>query len=168
MVEIITGVTLAARVIFFVSSYRGYKAESKKEDDRAVRNWIMESINGLRNHAVNLMEIGYRNDDNNLEREAKVMIENLDLFKNEVNLAATGEVQSLWNKKSSTDFENLVDFDVKVIEEIDNVNKKMSELEIEVTANGDNKLKLLGEAKSGITAARNHFIQRMQFVKGVN
>ena len=46
MVEIITGVTLAARVIFFVSSYRGYKAESKKEDDRAVRNWIMESING--------------------------------------------------------------------------------------------------------------------------
>ena len=61
-----------------------------------------------------------------------------------------------------------MDFDVKVIEEIDNVNKKMSELEIEVTANGDNILRFLGEAKSGITAARNHFIQRMQFVKGVN
>jgi len=61
-----------------------------------------------------------------------------------------------------------VDFDVKVIEEIDNVNKKMSELEIEVTANGDDKMRLLGEAKGGITSARNHFIQRMQFVKGVN
>ena len=70
MVEIITGVTLAARVAFFIASYRGYKAESKKEDDRAVRNWIMESINGLRNRAVNLMETGYRNDDDNLEREA--------------------------------------------------------------------------------------------------
>ena len=33
MVEIITGVTLAARVVFFIASYRGYKAESKKEDD---------------------------------------------------------------------------------------------------------------------------------------
>ena len=89
-----------------IASYRGYKAESKKEDDRAVRNWIMESINGLRNHAVNLMETGYRNDDDNLEREAKVMIDNIDLFKNEVNLATTGEVQSIWNKKSSPDFDN--------------------------------------------------------------
>jgi hypothetical protein len=168
MVEIITGVTLAARVVFFVASYRGYKAESKKEDDRAIRNWIMESINGLRNHAVNLMETGYRNDDDNLEGEAKVMIDNIDLFKNEVNLAATGEVQSIWNKKSSPDFDNLIEFDANVIEEIDKVNKIMAELEIEVNSEGSNKIRLIGEAKSGITAARNHFIQRMQFIKGVN
>ena len=168
MVEIITGVTLAARVVFFVASYRGYKAESKKEDDRAIRNWIMESINGLRNHAVNVMETGYRNDDDNLEGEAKVMIDNIDLFKNEVNLAATGEVQSIWNKKSSPDFDNLIEFDANVIEEIDKVNKIMAELEIEVNSEGSNKIRLIGEAKSGITAARNHFIQRMQFIKGVN
>ena len=168
MVEIITGVTLAARVVFFVASYRGYKAESKKEDDRAIRNWIMESINGLRNHAVNLMETGYRNDDDNLEGEAKVMIDNIDLFKNEVNLAATGEVQSIWNKKASPDFDNLIEFDAKVIEEIDKINKIMAELEIEVNSDGSNKIRLIGEAKSGITAARNHFIQRMQFIKGVN
>ena len=168
MVEIITGVTLAARVVFYVASYRGYKAESKKEDDRAIRNWIMESINGLRNHAVNLMETGYRNDDDNLEGEAKVMIDNIDLFKNEVNLAATGEVQSIWNKKSSPDFDNLIEFDAKVIEEIDKINKIMAELEIEINSEGSNKIRLIGEAKSGITAARNHFIQRMQFIKGVN
>ncbi len=168
MVEIITGVTLAARVVFYIASYRGYKAESKKEDDRAIRNWIMESINGLRNHAVNLMETGYRNDDDNLEREAKVMIDNIDLFKNEVNLAATGEVQSFWNRKSSPDFDNLIEFDAKVIEEIDKINKIMAELEIEINSDGSNKIRLIGEAKSGITAARNHFIQRMQFIKGVN
>ncbi len=168
MVEMITGVTLAARVVFFVASYRGYKAESKKEDDRAVRNWIMESINGLRSHAVNLMETGYRTDDDNLEREAKVMIDNIDLFKNEVNLAATGEVKSLWNKKSSPDFDNLIEFDVKVVEEIEKITKLMAELEIEVNSDGKDKMKLIGEAKSGITAARNHFIQRMQFINGVN
>jgi len=168
MVEMITGVTLAARVVFFIASYRGYKAESKKEDDRAVRNWIMESINGLRSHAVNLMETGYRTDDDNLEREAKVMIDNIDLFKNEVNLAATGEVKSLWNKKSSPDFDNLIEFDVKVVEEIEKIAKLMAELEIEVNSDGKDKMKLIGEAKSGITAARNHFIQRMQFINGVN
>jgi hypothetical protein len=96
------------------------------------------------------------------------MIDNIDLFKNEVNLAATGEVQSIWNKKSSPDFDNLIEFDAKVIEEIDKVNKIMAELEIEVNSDGSNKIRLIGEAKSGITAARNHFIQRMQFIKGVN
>ena len=168
MVEIITGVTLAARVVFYIASYRGYKADSKKEDDRAIRNWIMESINGLRNHAVNLMETGYRNDDDNLESEAKVMIDNIDLFKNEVNLAATGEIQSIWNKKSSPDFDNLIEFDTKVIEEIDKVNKIMAELEMEISSDGSSKMRLIGKAKSGITTARNHFIQRMQFIKGVN
>jgi hypothetical protein len=44
----------------------------------------------------------------------------------------------------------------------------MAELEIEVNSDGSNKIRLIGEAKSGITAARNHFIQRMQFIKGVN
>jgi hypothetical protein len=96
------------------------------------------------------------------------MIDNIDLFKNEVNLAATGEVQSIWNKKSSPDFDNLIEFDAKVIEEIDKINKIMAELEIEVNSDGSNKIRLIGEAKSGITAARNHFIQRMQFIKGVN
>ena len=47
MVEIITGVTLAARVAFFIASYRGYKAESKKQDDRAVRNWLWNRLTVL-------------------------------------------------------------------------------------------------------------------------
>ena len=29
-------------------------------------------------------------------------------------------------------------------------------------------MRLLGESKAGITSARNHFIQRMQYIKGVN
>jgi len=44
----------------------------------------------------------------------------------------------------------------------------MNELEIEVNSNGENQMRLIGVAKAGITSARNHFIQRMQFIKGVN
>ena len=42
----------------------------------------------------------------------------------------------------------------------------LAELEAEVSSGGDNKMKLLGDVKSGITNSRNHFIQRMQFVGG--
>ena len=62
----------------------------------------------------------------------------------------------------------MIEFDVKVIEEIEKVNKIMNELEIEVNSNGENQMRLIGVAKAGITSARNHFIQRMQFIKGVN
>lgn len=176
MVEIVTGALIGYRLVKdakfvlsiakYVKNYQGYDTEDNKEDDRAVRNWIMEAINGLRTHAVNLMETGYRNDDDDLEREAKIMMDNLDLFKNEVNLASAKEAKSVWTKVSDEDFDNLVEFDLKVVEGIGKVEKIMAELEIEVTSDRENKTKLLGEAKSGITAVRNHFIERMQFVGG--
>ena len=165
MVEIVTGALIGYRLVkdakfvlsiaAYVKNYQGYNSEDNKQDDRAMRNWIMESTNGLRTHAMNLMETGYWNDD-----------DNLDLFKNEVNLASTKDAQSVWTKVSDDDFDNLVEFDLKVVEGIGQVKKIMAELEIEVTSDGENKTKLLGEAKSGITTARNHFIERMQYVGG--
>ena len=176
MVEIVTGAMIGYRLVKdakfimsianYVKNYQGYNSEDNKQDDRAMRNWIMESTNGLRTHAVNLMEAGYRNDDDNLEREAKIMMDNLDLFKNEVNLANAKDAKSIWTKVSDEEFDNLVEFDLKVVEGIEKVKKIMAELEMEVTSNGENKKKLLGEAKSGITVSRNHFIERMQFVGG--
>jgi hypothetical protein len=118
MVEIVTGAMIGYRLVKdakfimsianYVKNYQGYNSEDNKQDDRAMRNWSMESTNGLRTHAVNLMEIGYRNDDDNLEREAKSMIDNLDLFKNEVNLASTKDAKSVWTKVSDADFASFV------------------------------------------------------------
>jgi hypothetical protein len=176
MVEILTGAMIGYRLIKdakfiisignYVKNYKGYNKEDNQEDDREIRNWIMESINGLKTHAVNLMETGYQNDDDNLEREAKNMIDNLDLFKNEVNLASAKDSTSVWTKVSNEDFDNLVEFDLKIVEGIDKVGKIMAELQVELSTNGDKQIELIANSKSGITTARNHFIQRMQFVSG--
>ena len=91
MVEIVTGALIGYRLVKdakfilsvanYVKTYKGYDKEDNKEDDREIRNWIMESINGLKTHTVNLMETGYRNDDDNLEREAKIMIDNAEIMR---------------------------------------------------------------------------------------
>ena len=176
MVEIVTGAMIGYRLIKdakfimsvanYVKNYKGYNKEDNQEDDREIRNWIMEAINGLKTHAVNLMETGYRKDDDDLEREAKIMIDNLDLFKNEVNLASAKDSKSMWTKVSNEDFDNLVEFDLKVVEGINRLDKIMAELQVEVSADGAKKMELIGKSKSGIADARNHFIQRMQFVAG--
>jgi len=176
MVEIVTGALIGYRLVKdakfvvsiakYIKNYQGYNSKDNKEDDRAIRNWIMESINGLKTKAVNLMENGYRNDDDSLERDAKIMTDNLDLFKNEVNLATDGQVKSVWKKVSDEEYDNLIEFDLKIVEGIREINNKMSELIVEIDSNGENKVKLISEVKSAIIDSRNQFIERMQYVGG--
>ena len=123
MVEILTGVTLAARVAIFVASYRGHKAESHKEDDRAIRTWIMESLNGIRENSTNIMTKAYRYKRENVEQEAKDAIKIIDNFKNEVNMAVTGNIQPRLSKKTSADLESLVEFDLKIIEKLNEISE---------------------------------------------
>ena len=169
MVEVVTGALIGYRLVknakFIVSiaqyikNYQGYNSKDNKEDDRAIRNWIMESINGLKTKALNLMENGYRNDDEALEKDAKIMIDNLDLFKNEVNLATDGQVKSVWEKVSDEDFDNLVEFDLKIVEGIGKVNNKMSELIVEVETKGENKMKLISEIKNDTIVTKKMLLE---------
>ena len=166
MVELVTGVTLAARVVFFVASYRGYKAESHKEDDRAVRTWIMETLNGIREHGTNIMTNAYRNKDSHLEREAKDLINTIDNFKNEVNMAITGNIQPRLSKKSSSDLKSLVEFDLNIIEKLD----KVSEMGLKHADDSGNmglKPRNLSDMKRKLTESRNYFRERTKFIGGV-
>ena len=166
MVELVTGVTLAARVAIFIASYRGHKAESHKEDDRAVRTWIMETLNGIREHATNIMTNAYRSNDANLEREAKDVITNLDNFKNEVNMAVTGNIQPRLSKKSSADLASLVEFDLKIIEQLNEVSEMGLEL-ADNSANLGSRPRNLSEMKKKLTKSRNYFRERTKFIGGI-
>ena len=165
MVEIVTGVTLAARVAIFIASYRGHKAESHKEDDRAVRTWIMESLNGIRENSTNIMTNAYRNRNNSIEQEAKDAISIIDNFKNEVNMAVTGNIQPRLSKKTSTDLKSLVDFDLKIIEKLN----EMAELSL--THSQSNNLHLSSQdsssLSSGLTSCRNYFRERTKYIGGI-
>tara|TARA_B100002052_G_C15799117_1_gene560202 strand:- start:152 stop:661 length:510 start_codon:yes stop_codon:yes gene_type:complete len=166
MVELVTGVTLAARVAFFIASYRGHKAESHKEDDRAVRTWIMESLNNIRENVTNIMTSAYRNNKPNLERDAKDIISAIDNFKNEVNVAVTGNIQPRLSKKSSADLESLVEFDLKIIEELNSISKESS-----ISSENSDSKHLSPRNLSGIrkelTSCRNYFRERTKFIGGI-
>ena len=166
MVELVTGVTLAARVAFFVISYRGHKAESHKEDDRAVRTWIMETLNGIREHGSNIMTNAYRVNDTKLEREAKDIVTLIDAFKNEVNMAVTGNIQPRLSKKTSADLKSLVEFDLKIIEKLNEVSNLGLEISEKSAARSTSPKNLAGMKKS-LTESRNYFRERTKFIGGI-
>ena len=64
------------------------------------------------------------------------------------------------------EYDNLIEFDLKIVEGIREINNKMSELIVEIDSNGENKVKLISEVKSAIIDSRNQFIERMQYVGG--
>ncbi len=165
MVEILTGVTLAARVALFVASYRGHKAESHKEDDRAIRTWIMESLNGIRENLTNIMTKAYRYKIGSAEQEAKDAINILDNFKNEVNMAVTGNIQPRLSKKTSTDLESLVEFDLKIIEKLNEI----SELSLRCSESSHKSLSSadVSNIYSSLTSSRNYFRERTKYIGGI-
>jgi hypothetical protein len=166
MVELVTGITLAARVVVFIASYRGHRAESHKEDDRAVRTWIMETLNGIRENTTNIMTNAYRGNDSNLEQEAKDIITTIDNFKNEVNMAVTGNIQPRLSKKTSADLASLVEFDLKIIKQLNDVSEMSSEI-ADNSSNIGSRPRNLSEMKKNLTKCRNYFRERTKFIGGV-
>ena len=169
MVEIITGVTAAARITMFIANYQNYRYDKRKEDDAALRRWLMDRLNGCREHTLNLMEMAYRADNTTIEGETKQILDALDLFKNEVHLAEAGQRLPFFTAGSSTSIKGLkklLEFDAELLEEVDRVSKAIAELELAIGAGEEGILKSVLMIKTGVSKARNHFRDRIQFIKG--
>ena len=61
MVEMITGLTVAARIVTYVADYQSYKRSQRKEDDLAVRRFIMNRANSAKGQAKNILKWAYKN-----------------------------------------------------------------------------------------------------------
>ena len=48
MVEMVSGLMTAAKVAGYIASYRSYKFEQRKEDDKAIRSWLLVKLNDCR------------------------------------------------------------------------------------------------------------------------
>ena len=48
MVEMVSGFMTAAKVAGYIASYRSYKFEQRKEDDKAIRSWLLVKLNDCR------------------------------------------------------------------------------------------------------------------------
>ena len=166
MVEFVSEVTAAVRVAVFIANYNSYRYGKRKEDDLAIRRRIMEEVEKGRQHNLNLLENAYRANNPTLENEAKGLMDNLDLFKNEVHLAEVGHKYPFFSQQKSTKFKNLkklVEYDATILEEAAKATSQLAELELVVD---DDPLPGMRAAKMAVTSARNAFKDRIALIKG--
>ncbi|MAG42460.1 MAG: hypothetical protein CL951_11360 [Erythrobacteraceae bacterium] len=169
MVELSQGLTATARIGFFISRYNAYRFDSRKEDDRSIRRCLMERLNSAKNHATNVLDQANRIDNRELRNHIKQTIDAIDIFKNDSNLAETGHKRPFFSSESAASvksLQKLIEFDATVLEKTERAVKALNELERAVAAEEKEVTKAAGNIRAAITAAHNHFSERIRFIKG--
>ena len=87
MVNIIEGLSITARVGFFISRYNAYRFNSRKEDDASIRKWLATKLETARSRATGAMRLASSKDDAETATLINEIIDELDLFKNDALLA---------------------------------------------------------------------------------
>ena len=90
----------------------------------------------------------------------------VDAFKNEVNMAVTGNIQPRLSKKTSADLKSLVEFDLKIIEKLNELSNMGLEISEKSAARSTSPKNLAGMKKS-LTESRNYFRERTKFIGGI-
>lgn len=169
MVEFVSEVTAAVRIAVFIANYNSYRYGKRKEDDLAVRRRLMEEVEKGRQHTLNLLETAYRTNDQAVEYELKGLLDNLDLFKNEVHLAEVGHKYPFFSEQRSTkmgSLKKLVAYDATILEQAAKVTEKLADLELELAAGQTNPLAGVRAAKGAVTLSRGAFRDRLALIKG--
>ena len=164
MVEMVSGLMTAAKVVGYVASYRGYKFEQRKEDDKAIRSWLLVKLNDCRGKLLNTMEA---TDDADIRNNSRRIIDQIDLFITEISAAETGQKLPFFTVGESADIEKLVEHDATILEEIDKVRDALTELELSVMEDIADSRKGLSMIRIGVSNARNRFGERISFIKGI-
>ena len=164
MVEMVSGLMTAAKVVGYISSYRGYKFEQRKEDDKAIRSWLLVKLNDCRGKLLNTMEA---TDDADIRNNSRKIIDQIDLFKTEISAAETGQKLPFFTVGESADVEKLVEHDATILEEIDKIRDALTELELSVMEDIADSRKGLNMIRIGVSNARNRFGERISFIKGI-
>jgi hypothetical protein len=129
----------------------------------------MNRANSAKGQAKNILKWAYKNGNSDVESSAKGVIKEIDLLKNEVNLAETGMKWPFFTPNCSVNtgtLERIVEFDASILEEMEKVVKALREMELALAEGEGNILKgvMMIDTASGRT--RDNFRDRIELIKG--
>lgn len=152
-----------------ISKYTGYAEGKRKEDDLAVKKAIKNEIDKSRNHLKNVLEIVYEKNEEAGIKTAKKVLDELDIFANEIDLSEAGHRYGFFSTHrgaSLHSLKKLIKFDRELIEKMSNVTEASNR--IEKVMLGEEELNLsmeLGKIRNYVTDARNKYKDRIEYLK---
>lgn len=165
---VLTSISVVRRLI---SGYLGYKEENRKEDDLAVKRHIKSEIEKNRNHLKNILEMAYEKEDMKASESVKGVLDELDVFANEIDMSEAGHRYGFFSTKTGTSLrqlKKLVKFDESMIEQIEVITEASTQIEDAFIEGEELDLqKEMRKIREYVTTTRNTYQDRIQHIKKI-
>ncbi len=160
-----------AIVTKMIKKYTGYKRGQAKEDDLAVRKRLLSELEKSRNNLKNSLEYMHERDNTKGSKKIRKVLDEIDMFSNEVDLSETGHHYPFFDPKKSikrNDIQTIVDFDKEMLETCKNVTEATKEIQNTlIDGENINVEKEFNSLRQYITNIRNTYKDRLDYIKGI-
>ena len=169
MVSVNDGLSVTARVGFFISRYCAYRFNRRKEDDASIRKWLATKLETARSRATGAMRLASSKDDAETATRINEIIDELDLFKNDALLAETGVRGKFFSSKSAASvgsLKRLIEYDAKILERVEKGAKAIEALEEALASDENGAAKGATRIRVAFSSAHADFRERVKYVRG--
>ena len=170
MVSVIDGLSVTARVGFFISRYCAYRFDSRKEDDASIRKWLATKLETARSRATGAMRLASSKNDAETATRINEIIDELDLFKNDALLAETGVRGKFFSSKSAASvgsLKRLIEYDAKILERVEKGAKAIEALEEALASDENGAAKGATRIRVAFSSAHGDFRERVKYIRGL-
>lgn len=154
-----------------LGGYGAYSREKRRETDVAVREEVARAATRVRNHLNNVHDAAYRNKDTELAAVCARAIEEVDVLRNEVELAATGGEHpffSLQKSASKKSIKNLIKHDHDTLDMVTKAVNISNDLEAaHAEQDGEKCLTDVRKCQQLLSSCRGHFSARGRVLRKI-
>ncbi len=154
-----------------LGAYYNYTRGKRKEDDVAVRRKLMAEMEKSRTNLQNVMESLYEKKEKTSTNSVKRCIDEIDMFRNEVDLSEMGHSYpffSIQNTADENSVTKLVEYDKSLVLGLENVTKATMMLNNALLDGQQlDSASELKKVQQYISNYRNEYKDRKDYIRGL-
>ena len=120
-----------ARVGIFLTNYTGYKFNKRVQDEASIRQWLMVKLDSAHQNSLKVLDISHSHSNTELSHIIKKLLDNIETFKNDSNLAASGTKGKFFTSESVAtvgSLNQLIEFDAVILERTEKASQALISL----------------------------------------
>ena len=169
MTDVFNTTIVAARVGLFISNYTAYKFKKRVEDEASVRQWLMVRLDSAHQNALKVLDISHSNSNTELSHIIKKMLDNIETFKNDSNLAVTGTRGKFFTSESvatAASIGQLMEYDAVILENTDNASNALISLSKAIMNKEEGVKGAAIDISTAFLEIHNKFRERVKYIRG--
>ena len=169
MSDVVNTTIAVARVGIFLTNYTGYKFNKRVEDESSIRQWIMVKLDSAHQNALKVLDISHSNSNTELSHIIKKLLDSIETFKNDSNLAASGTKGTFFTSESVAtvaSLTQLIEFDAVILERTENASQALTSLSKAIMNNEEGILAAAIDISTAFLELHNKFRERVKYIRG--